>query len=114
MYISSDAQSSPGMAFTQRQQDTGCHGDSSPDPPRSQKPKQAPGLVAPTGLLADNHITRHPSCWKVGHVGHDVESAPGRGAGLPDEPSRALCGLGLLWWTLESRGLALQRRASPG
>lgn len=63
MYISSDARSSHRMAFTQRQQDTGCHGDSSPDPPRPQKPKQAPSLVAPTGLPADNHITRHPSCW---------------------------------------------------
>lgn len=53
IHLSSDARSSQGTAFT-RDSKTGCHGDSSPDPPRSQQPKQAPGLVAPTGLPADN------------------------------------------------------------
>lgn len=114
MYISSDARSSHRMAFTQRQQDTGCHGDSSPDPPRPQKPKQAPSLVAPTGLPADNHITRHPSCWRVGPVGRDVGPAPGRGAGHPDEPVRAPCGLGLPRRTPVSRDLALPTSATQG
>lgn len=52
--------------------------------------------MAPPGLQADNHITRHSGCQKVGQVGQDVELAPGKGAGPPDwllGPSQACASL---------------------
>lgn len=76
------------------------------DPPKSQQPNQVPGSVVPTGLQADNHITRHSGCRKVSTWHQIGDGLLAEALGLLTS-QQGFPGLRVLRWTLAPQDLGL-------